>query len=112
MHLGTRIYNSLVRKVCTLLIPTCLIACSPDPEPVFPPTESAPPPQSAPVEQSPSLTGKELVDIHCVRCHLAPEPSDVSKELWPTVLAGMGLYLGFQGDELPDFVSAEPVEGY
>jgi hypothetical protein len=109
MHLGTRIYNSLVRKVCMLLMPTCLIACSPDPVPVSPPTEPAPPPQAATIEQppAPSLTGKELVDIHCVRCHMAPSPTDVSKELWPTVIAEMGLYLGFKGDELPDFVSAE-----
>jgi hypothetical protein len=112
MYLGTRIYNSLVRKVCTLLIPTCLIACSPDPAPVSPPTEPAPPPQSAAVEHPNSLTGKELVDIHCVRCHVAPVPADLSKERWPRSLAAMGLYLGFEGDVLPDFVSAEPGEGY
>lgn len=55
-------------------------------------------------------SGQELVKIHCVRCHVAPEPSDVSKELWPNVLAAMGLYLGFEGDELPDFLTSRPVE--
>ena len=57
--------------------------------------------------QDPHFTGQELVDIHCVRCHLAPDPTDVSREIWPRVLARMGLYLGFQGDELPDFMSVE-----
>lgn len=56
------------------------------------------------------LPGKELVNMHCVRCHLAPEPTDVSRELWPKVLASMGLYLGFAGDELPDFLTARLVE--
>ena len=63
--------------------------------------------------QGPATTGKsgkELVEIHCIRCHLAPVPADVSKELWPKVLAGMGLYLGFQGDELPDFLTARPID--
>ena len=55
----------------------------------------------------PHFTGPQLVDIHCVRCHMAPQPEDVSQEMWPRVLARMGLYLGFEGDELPDFVSVE-----
>ena len=61
-------------------------------------------------DQAPHFTGKELADIHCVRCHLAPEPVDMSKERWPRLLAKMGLYLGLKGDELPDFVSSEPKE--
>ena len=52
-------------------------------------------------------TGRELADIHCVRCHLAPDPAELPKEMWPRMLLGMGLYLGFHGDELPEFVSVE-----
>ena len=63
-------------------------------------------------DQAPQFTASELVDIHCVRCHMAPAPADLSKELWPELLAQMGLYLGFQGDELPDFVSVKPKEAY
>jgi hypothetical protein len=92
-----------------LIIPACLIACSPEPATESSPTESVPPSQPAPVEQPPSLTGKELVDIHCVRCHIAPGPEDLPKEVWPETLAGMGYYLGFnKGDELPDFTIAPP----
>ena len=60
--------------------------------------------------EMPHFTGKELVDIHCVRCHLAPNPTDLAKEEWPRLLAAMGLYMGMKGDELPDFVSVEPKE--
>jgi len=48
---------------------------------------------------------KQLVQIHCIRCHDAPEPHDLSKDVWPKRLADMGQYLGFKGDELPDIVS-------
>lgn len=60
--------------------------------------------------QGPGFTGTELADIHCVRCHLAPNPTDLAKEEWPRVLAAMGLYLGYQGDELPDFASVQERE--
>ncbi len=55
------------------------------------------------------LTGKELVDIHCTRCHLAPNPVDLPKELWPVALHWMGNYVGMQGDEFADF-SVEPAD--
>lgn len=48
---------------------------------------------------------RQLVDIHCIRCHEAPDPRDLSKDVWPKRLADMGMYLGFKGDELPDIVS-------
>ena len=57
--------------------------------------------------EAPQFTGQELVNIHCVRCHAAPSPTDVAREEWPRTLAAMGLYLGFQGDEFPDFASVE-----
>ena len=60
--------------------------------------------------EAPQFTGQELVNIHCVRCHAAPTPTDVAREEWPRTLAAMGLYLGFQGDEFPDFASVEPDE--
>lgn len=89
-----------------LLVPFFLVACSPDRQPVEPPDE--PHASSEPVSAAPqaSLSAAELVDIHCVRCHLAPKPEDLSKENWPLALASMGMYLGFKGDELPDFAFA------
>ena len=56
--------------------------------------------------------GKQLAETYCVSCHLAPNPEDIPKEHWPVTLAAMGLYLGFEGDELPDFVSARLREPY
>jgi hypothetical protein len=47
-------------------------------------------------------SGKELVERHCVRCHLAPEPGDLSKEYWPFALHYMGNYVGMKGDEFED----------
>ena len=63
-------------------------------------------------DQAAHFTGEQLADIHCVRCHKVPEPVDLADEEWPLVLARMGLYLGLNGDELPDFVSAEPTEPF
>ena len=61
----------------TVIALICLVACSPDPVPVSPPAESIPPAATEAVDQPSALTGKELVDIHCVRCHLAPNPGDL-----------------------------------
>jgi hypothetical protein len=64
------------------------------------------------------LSGKELVDKHCVRCHLAPEPGDLSKEYWPYALHYMGNYVGMKGDEFADMrvepppPEMEPVQDY
>jgi len=49
--------------------------------------------------------GKQLVEIHCIRCHDVPDPHDLSKDVWPKRLADMGMYFGFKGDELPDIAS-------
>lgn len=48
---------------------------------------------------------KNLVQIQCTRCHDAPDPHDLPKDVWPMRLADMGMYLGFKGDELPDIAS-------
>ena len=62
--------------------------------------------------------GKQLVDRHCVRCHLAPEPGDLPKEYWPYALHYMGNYVGMKGDEFADFRTEdfppelEPVKDY
>ena len=48
---------------------------------------------------------KNLVQIHCTRCHDAPDPHDLPRDVWPKRLADMGMYLGFNGDELPDVAS-------
>ena len=92
-----------------LLTPFFLVACSPDQPPVKLPDE--PKPSLEPMSAGPtaSFSAKELVGIHCVRCHLAPKPEDLSKENWPLALATMGMYLGFKGDELKDFAFA-PVD--
>jgi len=64
------------------------------------------------------LTGAELVERHCVRCHLAPEPTDLSREYWPFALHYMGNYVGMKGDEFSDMRTEpfppeyEPVKDY
>lgn len=63
-------------------------------------------------DQESHALGKQLAETYCVSCHLAPNPEDIPKEHWPITLAAMGLYLGFEGDELPDFVSAKIREPY
>ena len=45
--------------------------------------------------------GRRLVEIHCVRCHLAAEPGDLPREVWSVAVSWMSLYLGFDGGELP-----------
>ncbi|MCC7258494.1 MAG: VCBS repeat-containing protein [Gammaproteobacteria bacterium] len=73
-------------------------------------------PQSA--APAAALTGKELIDKHCTRCHLAPEPGDLSKEYWSFALHYMGNYVGMKGDEFPDMRTEEfppelePVKDY
>ena len=42
------------------------------------------------------LIGKELVDIHCGRCHLAPEPDTFPSEVWPVSLHRMAWYVGMR----------------
>ncbi|MBT7952652.1 MAG: VCBS repeat-containing protein [Gammaproteobacteria bacterium] len=46
--------------------------------------------------------GKQLVDKHCTRCHLAPDPADLPLENWPITLHWMGNYVGMKGDEFSD----------
>ena len=64
------------------------------------------------------LSGKQLVDLHCVRCHLAPDPADLAKEYWPYALHYMGNYVGMKGDEFDDMrvepfpPELEPVQDY
>ncbi len=64
------------------------------------------------------LSGKQLVDRHCVRCHLASDPADLSKEYWPYALHYMGNYVGMKGDEFDDMrmesfpPEMEPVQDY
>jgi len=74
--------------------------------------------QPAPAATAAEPTGRQLVDRHCVRCHLAPEPGDLPKEYWPFALHYMGNYVGMKGDEFPDFRTEdfppelEPVRDY
>lgn len=64
------------------------------------------------------LSGKQLVDRHCVRCHLASDPADLSREYWPFALHYMGNYVGMKGDEFDDMrmepfpPEMEPVQDY
>lgn len=55
------------------------------------------------------LTGKQLVDIYCTRCHLAPLPTDLPRENWPAAVHWMGNYVGMKGDEFDD-LKIEPVD--
>lgn len=62
-------------------------------------------------DKEPQLSAQELVQKHCVRCHLAPEPEDLSREYWPYALHYMGNYVGMKGDEFDDMtVSPVPPE--
>jgi len=89
-----------------LLTPFFLLACSPEQQPVKILDEPKTSLELVSAEPVASYSAAELVDIHCVRCHVAPKPEDLSKENWPFALASMGMYLGFKGDELPDFTFA------
>jgi len=57
---------------------------------------------AAAVATNVELSGKQLVEQHCVRCHLAPDPADLAKEYWPYALHYMGNYVGMKGDEFDD----------
>ena len=62
-------------------------------------------------DTKPELSAQELVQKHCTRCHLAPEPGDLSREYWPYALHYMGNYVGMKGDEFDDMtVSPVPPE--
>lgn len=50
----------------------------------------------------------ELIQRHCTRCHLAPDPGDLSREYWSYALHYMGNYVGMKGDEFPD-MTVSPV---
>ncbi len=54
------------------------------------------------------LSAEELVERHCIRCHLAPEPGDLSKEYWSYAMHYMGNYVGMKGDEFED-LTVSPV---
>jgi len=73
---------------------------------------------SARNESGAAASGKELVDRHCTRCHLAPNPADLAREYWPYALHYMGNYVGMKGDEFSDMRTEpfppelEPVKDY
>ncbi|MBL8199744.1 MAG: VCBS repeat-containing protein [Chromatiales bacterium] len=67
------------------------------------PAETTGPAGGPAVAPAAAMTGKALVDRHCVRCHLAPDPADLAKEYWPYALHYMGNYVGMKGDEFADF---------
>ncbi|MBL1141101.1 MAG: VCBS repeat-containing protein [Proteobacteria bacterium] len=48
------------------------------------------------------LSGKELVDTHCTRCHLAPEPTNLPREFWPIAVHYMSYYVGMQDVKFPE----------
>ena len=51
---------------------------------------------------------QQLVQDHCTRCHLAPEPEDLSREYWSYAIHYMGNYIGMKGDEFDD-LTVSPV---
>ena len=54
------------------------------------------------------LSAQELVQRHCIRCHLEPLPEDLSREYWSYALHYMGNYVGMKGDEFED-LTVSPV---
>ena len=83
------------------------------------------PAPDSPEQKTPATTataavhpGKALIDRHCTRCHLAPDPADLSREYWPYAIHYMGNYVGMRGNEFPDFRTEdfppelEPVRDY
>lgn len=49
-------------------------------------------------------SAEQLIQDHCTRCHLAPNPRDLSREYWSFALHYMGNYVGMKGDEFEDMV--------
>ena len=83
--------------------------------------DSGPAPGATSAESATASVEKtvpELVEMHCVRCHLAPDPADLSKEYWSYALHYMGNYVGMKGDEFTDMRTEsfppeyEPVQDY
>ena len=80
--------------------------------------ESAKEPAPVAAEAAAEKSVDELVEMHCIRCHLAPEPEDLSKEYWSYALHYMGNYVGMKGDEFADMRTEtfppeyEPVQDY
>lgn len=70
------------------------------------------------VSKDAGLSAQQLIEMHCTRCHLAPSPSNLSKEYWPFALHYMGYYVGMKGDEFDDMrmedfpPEFEPVQDY
>ena len=56
----------------------------------------------------PERSAEELIEQHCTRCHLAPDPRDLSREYWSFALHYMGNYVGMKGDEFED-MTVSPV---
>jgi hypothetical protein len=70
--------------IYVILASTSLYACS-----------SGTPPPSVQTPKMTNKSGKELADIHCVSCHLKPEPELLDKTTWEKgVLPEMAYYLG------------------
>ena len=43
------------------------------------------------------LSGKQLMNIHCISCHLLPKPESLDKTTWKLhVLPRMGYMMGFR----------------
>jgi hypothetical protein len=82
--------------------------------------QAADAPDQAPAAaaQTAMKSPEELEQMHCVRCHLAPEPEDLSREYWSFAMHYMGNYVGMKGDEFEDMRTEpfppeyEPVKDY
>ncbi len=53
-------------------------------------------------------SAQQLIEDHCIRCHLAPKPEDLSREYWSYAVHYMGNYVGMKGDEFDD-LTVSPV---
>lgn len=72
---------------------------------------SAGTPEAGRSDQPGPAIAQQLVARHCTSCHLAPDPSDLPREDWPTALHWMGHYVGLTAAALPD-LSVTELESY
>ncbi len=57
------------------------------------------------------VSSKEIVQIYCGACHVAPEPSNLTKDLWErTILPEMGSFYGIQKEGFGLLKKRKPAE--
>ncbi len=64
--------------------------------------------------EDPHAAGRQLAQTYCSTCHLVPEPTDLTRELWITeVLPLMGAFYGIYGNKpRQEYLKNEAESGY